>query len=60
MKKKGWDLMEEGRRKVRLCLFYVVTAAVLAGLIYYFTEIYQTTKISDGTLVYMMQDYEEV
>ena len=51
--------MEEGRRKIRLCLFCVVMTAVLLGLIYYFTEMYQTENISEGTLVYSTRNYEE-
>lgn len=51
--------MEEGRRKVRICLLCVVMAAVLVGLIYYFTEIYQTTNISGGTLVHLTVMDEE-
>ena len=51
--------MEEGRRKIRICLLCVVMAAVLAGLIYYFSETYQIQNISDGTLVYNGIDFEE-
>ena len=50
--------MEEGRRKIRYFLFCVVLAAVLMGIFYYFTEIYQTTDISDGTLVHLVLDHE--
>lgn len=52
--------MEAGRRKVRIYLLCVVTAAVLAGLIYYFTEIYHKTNVIGGTLVHLEIEHEEL
>ena len=43
--------MEETRRKIRIFLFCVVMCAVLAGVIYYFTDMYGKNDASEGTLV---------
>ena len=43
--------MEEAKRKLRIFLICVVMSAVLVGVIYYFTDVYGTSDISDGTLV---------
>ena len=43
--------MEEARRKLRVFLICVVMAAVLIGVIYYFTDVYGSSDISEGTLV---------
>lgn len=43
--------MEEARRKMRIFLICVVMAAVLVGMIYYFTDVYGSENISEGTLV---------
>ncbi len=51
--------MEEARRKLRICLLFVVMAAVIVGCIYYFEELEKQTHISEGTLV-MVQGQEQV
>lgn len=43
--------MEEAKRKLRIFLFCVVMSAVLIGVIYYFTDVYVDSDISEGTLV---------
>lgn len=43
--------MEEARRKLRVFLICVVMAAVLIGVIYYFTDVYGSSDVSEGTLV---------
>lgn len=43
--------MEEGRRKIRVCLIFVVTAAVIIGMIYYFHDVKGSSKVNEGTLV---------
>ena len=43
--------MEKARKKLRIFLVCVVMAAVLVGLIYYFTGVYGNSDISEGTLV---------
>lgn len=43
--------MEEIRKKLRIFLICVVMAAVLVGVIYYFTDIYQEQIVTDGILV---------
>lgn len=49
--------MEEARRKLRIFLICVVMAAVLVGMIYYFTDVYSNGDVSEGTLV--MHQIEE-
>lgn len=43
--------MEEGRKKIRVCLFFVVAAAVIIGMIYYFHDVKGSSKVNEGTLV---------
>ena len=43
--------MEEARRKLRIFLVCVVMAAVIIGLIYYFTDVYTSQPVSEGILV---------
>lgn len=43
--------MEEARRKLRICLIFVVALAVVVGCIYYFGDIKGRESISEGTLV---------
>lgn len=43
--------MEKARKKLRICLIFVVSLAVLTGFIYYFNEARTKEKISEGTLV---------
>ena len=43
--------MEEARRKLRIFLICVVMTAVLVGMIYYFTDVYGSEDVSEGTLV---------
>lgn len=43
--------MEDARRKIRICLVIVVTAAVIIGLIYYFNDVRGKSPMSEGTLV---------
>lgn len=43
--------MEEGRKKIRMCLIFVVTAAVIIGLIYYFHDVKGNHGVNEGTLI---------
>lgn len=43
--------MEETRRKLRACLIFVVTVAVIIGMVYYFHDVKGGTPVSDGTLI---------
>lgn len=43
--------MEEERRRLRIFLMCVVITAVLMGVIYYFTDVYGSSDVSEGTLV---------
>lgn len=44
-------IMDEARRKLRLWLAFVVAAAVIIGLVYYFTDGKNSGDKSEGTLV---------
>lgn len=43
--------MENARKKIRLCLLFVVTLAVIIGAIYYFRDVKGQETITEGTLV---------
>lgn len=43
--------MEEARKKLRICLMFVVAAAVIIGAVYYFTDVKSGHDMSGGTLV---------
>lgn len=48
--------MEEARKKLRICLFFVVAAAVVLGVIYYVSTLRVEDQFSDGTLVKIEKD----
>lgn len=52
---KGEFGMEEARKRLRICMVLVVTAAIIVGLIYYFHDVRGKDYTTDGTLV---QGYE--
>ncbi|MEI3380790.1 MAG: hypothetical protein V8R43_04185 [Dorea sp.] len=43
--------MEEGRRKIRACLIFVVAVAVIIGTIYYVHDVKGSRKVNEGTLI---------
>ncbi len=43
--------MERARRRVNLCVFWVVLAAILIGLFYYYGESQAEIDASEGTLI---------
>lgn len=43
--------MENGRRKIRICLFSIVLAAVVIGLLYYYLNGNSQVRSSEGTLI---------
>lgn len=43
--------MEDARRKIRMCLIFVVTLAVIIGLIYYFHDVRGNHGVNEGTLI---------
>lgn len=43
--------MEEGRRKIRLCLMSIVLTAVAIGIFYYYYNGTNTITGSEGTLI---------
>lgn len=51
--------MDEARKKLRLWLLAVVAAAVIVGLIYYFTD-GKSGDMSEGTLVRVEEPKEPV
>lgn len=48
--------MEEARKRLRMCLIFVVVLAVIVGCIYYFSDIGKNENISEGTLVMVQMD----
>lgn len=47
--------MEEGRKKIRMCLIFVVTVAVIIGCIYYFHDVKGNHGVNEGTLIKRME-----
>lgn len=43
--------MEKSRKKLRVCLFCIVLAAVAVGMIYYFADVGNKGAIDDGVLI---------
>ena len=48
--------MEEARKRLRICLFFVVTTAVVLGVIYYVSTLRAEDKFANGTLVKLEED----
>ena len=48
--------MDEARKKLRICLIFLVIAAVVIGVIYYVNDVYSKKDVNDGTLVQMRQE----
>lgn len=51
--------MEKARKKIRVCLIFVVTLAVAVGVIYYFRDVRGSEQVTDGTLVRIEQEVPE-
>ena len=43
--------MERAKRKVRVCLIFVVMLAIVMGIIYYYNELNDDTVEGEGTLI---------
>ncbi|MGF0034247.1 hypothetical protein ACQRBN_14985 [Bariatricus sp. SGI.154] len=43
--------MDDARKKLRVCLIFVVAVAIIFGVIYYFNDIKGKGSVSEGTLV---------
>lgn len=43
--------MEESRKKLQVCLLFVVLFAILVGCIYYFSDVRDIGEVEDGVLV---------
>ena len=52
-------MLEEGRKKIRMCLIFVITAAVIIGFIYYFNDVKGSLGVIEGTFVYMPVYYQD-
>lgn len=55
--------MDEARKKLRICLIFLVIAAVVIGVIYYVNDVYGKNDVNDGTLVQLRQEklqYEDI
>lgn len=50
--------MEKARKKIRVCLIFVVTLAVIVGIVYYFRDVRGREQITDGTLVKVQQQWQ--
>lgn len=50
--------MEKARKKIRVCLIFVVTLAVVVGVIYYFRDVKGSEQITDGTLVRVQRQWQ--
>ena len=48
--------MDEARKKLRVCLIFLVIAAVVIGVIYYVNDVYGKNDVNDGTLVQLRQE----
>ena len=53
-------MLEEGRKKIRMCLIFVITAAVIIGFIYYFHDVKGSHGVNEGTLVKKTVYYQDV
>lgn len=45
------DLMEKAKKRIQLCLLFVVAVAVVIGMIYYFGDVRSTDQMAEGTLI---------
>lgn len=43
--------MDNARKKLRVCLIFVVAVAIIFGVIYYFNDLKGESSVSEGTLV---------
>lgn len=50
--------MEKARKKIRVCLIFVVTLAVIVGIVYYFRDVRGSGQITDGTLVQGQREWQ--
>ena len=52
-------MLEEGRKKIRMCLIFVITAAVIIGFFYYFHDVKGSHGVNEGTLVKKTVYYQD-
>ena len=52
--------MENGRRKISICLVSIVLAAVVIGICYYYSNREKNAYDSEGILIRQMQEDEDV
>ena len=51
--------MEKTRKRIRILLLVVFMSAVVIGAIYYFESMGNTEKMTEGTLICGMKEWEE-
>ncbi len=47
--------MEKARKRVRFCLVFVVLAAVVVGILYYYGQMIEGSSGNEGTLISNVQ-----
>ncbi len=47
--------MEKARKRVRFCLVFVVLAAVVVGILYYYGQMIEDSTGNEGTLISNVQ-----
>lgn len=47
--------MEKARKKVRFCLVFVILAAVVVGILYYYGQMMEDSSGNEGTLISNVQ-----
>lgn len=50
--------MDEARKKLRICLIFVVVVAVIIGMIYCFSDRKDKNSVNEGTLVRQIEPGE--
>ena len=45
--------MEKAKRRVRICLLFVVVLAIVVGIVYYYHDMEEPELQAEGTLVYI-------
>jgi len=48
---KEVDNMEKARKAIRFCLCFVVLAAIVIGILYYYGQMQEQATITEGTLI---------
>ncbi|MEE1315173.1 MAG: hypothetical protein UHS49_05355 [Faecalimonas sp.] len=46
--------MEKAKKRIRFCLLFVVLAAVVVGILYYYGQLMEQSSVNEGTLVCLL------